>query len=209
MARPERVSCLPLLTLTLAGAALLAFCSPGLTAVLVYDRAAILSGEFWRLASAPLVHFSLSHLGWNLAVFCAAGWLAESADRQGFRVVCAFAFLVAGPYFLLADADLLSYGGLSGVATAALTYLCLLRLRTPASGRWAWMLLLLLIGVKILAEIYSGQPFFAASLPGYRVLPAAHLLGVGGALLVALGPSLGPGRFMLRRGRQHTQWRRG
>ena len=35
---------------------------PRLSELLVYDRRAILNGELWRLLTAPLVHFSASHI---------------------------------------------------------------------------------------------------------------------------------------------------
>jgi rhomboid family GlyGly-CTERM serine protease len=76
--------CLPWVTLGLA-----AFCL-GLYAVfggapdmLVYDRAEIQNGQWWRLATGHLVHLDLQHLVYNIGALLALGILYETASFGG------------------------------------------------------------------------------------------------------------------------------
>lgn len=51
-----------LLTLFIVSLAITAYSFPQISSLFVYDRQAILGGELWRILTAPLVHFSASHL---------------------------------------------------------------------------------------------------------------------------------------------------
>jgi len=55
--------------------AILLWLVPTTHSALLYDRTAILRGEWWRLWTGHWVHFSFSHLAWNLAVLLGAGLL--------------------------------------------------------------------------------------------------------------------------------------
>lgn len=173
-------------------ASLWVFFTPPLAAVLVYDRAAVLRGETWRLFTAPLVHFSFSHLCWDLLVFAAAGGVIERAAYRGFRRVCILAVLLPGPLLLLASPELARYGGLSGLATAAVVFLCLGKIRAGSGGSGIWTTLLLLVGLKIAMEFVTAAPIFAsAAIPGFIPLPSVHLIGGAAALagsLLTSGP---------------------
>ena len=59
---------------------------PGTTAPLLYERAALLDGAWWRLWTGHWVHFSMSHLAWNVAVLLGAGaWLERLQPGLLFR----------------------------------------------------------------------------------------------------------------------------
>lgn len=152
-------------------------------AVLRYERAAVLQGEWWRLVSAHLTHADTYHLLLNLAglgllyllfagCYSLAGWLAMAA------------FSAAGVAYGLVfyEPQLDWYLGLSGVLHGLL-----------AAGAVAWWrreppllalaLSALLVG-KLGWEQWQGAWVLAGSLP---VVVNAHLYGaLGGALGAAV-----------------------
>ncbi len=185
MAQQERLRVrLPVLTLSLVGLALLVHAVPTLGDLLTYDRQAILGGEWWRIGTAPLVHFSFSHMGWDLLVFGAAGWAIEAGRYRNFWLVCAVAAVGPGLLYLLTAPQLAVYGGLSGLATGAVAFLCLCEISGKGKGRPIWLAILLLMGAKILAEAVLGEAIFvqAGGLP-IRVLPLVHVVGILGAVV--------------------------
>lgn len=177
----------PRLTALILGLSLIAYGFPQMSERFVYDRGAILGGEVWRLATAPLVHFSAGHLFWDALVFAAAGWAIETAGYRGFPLVCGFAAVVPGLFFLLFSPNLSRYGGLSGLATGAVAYLCLCKILETRKNRFLWAAILAVVGVKIAAEALLGVSLFArpAAIP-FRVLPADHLFGLLGAVIAVL-----------------------
>lgn len=172
----------PALTLSLVGLALLVYWLPHLGALLVYDRQAVLAGQWWRLGTAPLVHFSASHLGWNILVLGAAGWAVETFGYRGFWLVCAVAAVIPGIVYILGAPELAVYGGLSGVATGAIAYLCLVNLFSEGHNRSLWMVILMLMVLKIVAEAVLKDPVFARTDGvAFRALPLVHVAGLLGA----------------------------
>lgn len=177
----------PVLTLSLVGLALLVYRLPHLGALLVYDRQAVLDGQWWRLGTAPLVHFSASHLGWNILVLGAAGGAVETFGYRNFWLVCAVATIIPGTVYILGAPELAVYGGLSGLATGAVAYLCLANLLSEGHRRSLWMVLLILMVLKIVAEAALGAPVFArADGVAFRALPLVHVAGILGAAGAAL-----------------------
>jgi len=185
MAEPETLGVrFPTVTLTLALVAVIVYCWPSLPGHLVYDRQAILHGEIWRLVTAPVVHFSTSHIFWDLVVFIAAGWRIEVAGYRRYGLVCCLAAVVPGSLFLLFSPELARYGGLSGLATGAVVYLCLCEAYRTGGNRVPWLAILALTVMKVFVESVTGAPLFAseATMP-FRVLPAAHSIGIAAALI--------------------------
>lgn len=173
---------LPVLTLTLIGTALLVYWLPHLSTLLVYDRQSILAGEWWRLGSAPLVHFSASHLGWNILVLGTAGWVIETGEYGHLWLVCALAALIPGTVYILGAPELAVYGGLSGLATGAVAYLCLGNLFSKGRKRMLWIVILMLMVGKIIAEAALHVPVFArAEDVPFRALSLVHVTGMLGA----------------------------
>ena len=151
---------------------------PALAPALLYERAAVLRGEFWRLWSGHLVHFGVSHLFWNLVVFTLASVWAERLAPGRTRLLLALAPGIIGLALLALDPALQTYGGLSGVASAALAFLAFTQLAQKLSDRWFWWAVLALILLKIAAEFAVDQPLFARfAAAGIRPVPLAHLAG--------------------------------
>ena len=178
---------MPWATLLVACVSVAACFSPRWSELLVYDRQAVLNAELWRLATASLVHFSGSHLFWNLLVFAVAGLSVETEDRKGFLAVCALAALLPSITYVAACPEVARYGGLSGLSTGAMAYLCLHRLRDGGSNGAIWLSLLALIGVKAIFEIAAGTTLFVSlGEEPFRVLTSVHVMGFGGALCATL-----------------------
>lgn len=171
----------PYLTFGVAAVSAWLWFAPELSGALVYRRDLVLGGEVWRLLTAPLVHLSSSHLAWNLAVFLWAASCCERRCPQGLVRALAASALLAGLVALAFQPQLAVYGGLSGLATAAVVLLALLERREPVCPRPAralWTVVLLLAVAKPLVELGLPGPLFAVADPGgWRPLPSAHLLG--------------------------------
>ncbi len=161
-----------------AGAVALHFLS-GWREAAFYLRSELFGGEIWRLWTGHLVHFSGSHLFWNLAVFVpSAAWL-ERLDRRGGRVFLLVASPLISLLLLAFDPSLLRYGGLSGLATGTLVLLALLQLsrRDPREPAWFWWGVLGIVAAKLIAEQVTKAPLLASNLGDVRTVPLAHLAG--------------------------------
>jgi len=164
--------------------AVIVYCSPVLSALLVYDRQSVLNGELWRLLTAPLVHFSACHLFWNCLVLGAAGFAITVQKYKGFWLVCFLAALLPGIVVHCALPGLERYGGLSGLAAGAAAYFCLSSARAQKEQRVLWVAILMCMAAKIAVESATASPLFVQSgdVP-FRVLPLAHMLGFVGAVI--------------------------
>lgn len=174
-------------TLSIAGVAGLAFVWPRLAGALIYERADIGAGQAWRLWTGHLVHYTGSHLLFDLAVFLAAGlwleWIRPPLAR--------WFYLLAPPAISAAlwwgDPALERYAGLSGLATGMLVLLALVqRRRDVGAPPWFWPAVLLLVAVKVVVESTTQTPLFARLDAGVRVVPLAHLGGIVCALVAFL-----------------------
>lgn len=152
--------------------------------ILVYDRAAIFAGEWWRLFTGHWVHFSVSHAAGNLATLTLATCWLERA-RPGWTARYVF---VAAPLLglgLLAVAPAMRvYGGLSGLLAGVVVLLALAQITIARHGRFWWFALLALLAGKIVGESATAVTLFSQLDPeSYRPSAAAHVLGT----LIALG----------------------
>ncbi len=161
---------------------------PGAEQALGWSRERILGGEIWRLWSGHAVHFGWAHLGWNLALLGLAGvWL----ERLRSRAAGWFWLLgpgVIGAALLVLAPGLREYGGLSGLATAAWTWLALEKMRGAAGGeRRFWQAVLGLVALKVGLELAGQVPGFAGFAgTAVRTEPMAHLAGAGLGVLAYL-----------------------
>jgi rhomboid family GlyGly-CTERM serine protease len=185
------------LTLFIVSLAIVAYRFPRFSDFLVYDRQAILSGELWRLLTAPLVHFSASHIFWDVVVFGAAGFAINASGFRSFWLVCSITAVLPSLIFLLTLPELERYGGLSGLATGAVAYFCLCSVFNNRKNRMLWLLILLSMGTKVVVEAAIGTPIFvqAGKVP-FRLLPSVHFFGYLGALAVIMWawPNITPHR---------------
>lgn len=159
---------------------------PGEAASLQFDRDRIPAGELWRVWTAHCVHFSWSHLGWNLAVLVPAGLWVERAAARRARLFYVVAPAVVAVVLLVFDPLLRRYAGLSALAVGALALLAFTHLgRSMGSDRWFWWAVLAVLGAKIGLEFFLGESTWAnfgdASI---KSVPLAHVAGIASAALV-------------------------
>jgi rhomboid family GlyGly-CTERM serine protease len=147
-----------------------------------YERAAIASGQWWRLATAHFVHLNILHAALN-AGGLALMWALFMRDyRPGQWAVILIASIVtvdAGLWFQ--QPNISWYVGASGMLHGAM-----------AAGTWAhlrqrsfdgWILAMFLVG-KLAYEHLSGATPLSA--PIGPVVTAAHLYGALGGFAAAL-----------------------
>lgn len=167
--------------------ATLLWLAPGIHDALFYQRAAVSHGDWWRLWTGHWVHFSFSHLGWNLLVLLAAGcWLEYLQPGRLLRYT-----LVAAPLISLVllegEPAMETYGGLSGLATGVVVLLALAQLTRQRSDLVWWCAVLLLVAAKTAFDAVTTQPLFS-QFEGMTVRSSvwAHAAGVGTALAYRL-----------------------
>jgi rhomboid family GlyGly-CTERM serine protease len=175
---------LPVTTLTVVGLAVIVSASPVLARWLVWDRAAIAGGQWWRLLTGHLVHFTPQHLGLDALAVVTAGWLIENLTRQSWALLSVMTALAISLIVFVFCPTVHVYGGLSGVACAMYGYLALLGICAGARARWIGLAMLALLAGKIGGEILTGQSLFISDTgDSYVVLSLAHTTGlVAGAL---------------------------
>lgn len=168
---------------------------PQLAPSFVFDRNAIAGGELWRLWTGHWVHFSSSHLGWNLAALIPIGaWL--ETERPGLLLrfsTIATPLLSLGLFFV--DPHMLTYGGLSGLATGVVTLLGLTLCQNHGKTTPTGAIILVLLALKLGHDIASGTALLS-TFGETEIRPAsiAHFLGVLLALV-----SFSTNRTMLAR----------
>jgi rhomboid family GlyGly-CTERM serine protease len=147
---------------------------------LLYSREAVRQGEVWRLWTGNWIHFSTSHLIWNLVALTLAGtWLEARQPGWLWRYT-----LIAAPLISLSllafEPAMLGYGGLSGLATGVVTLLGLALLAAPAANRPLGLGLLALVAAKLVIDPLHGAPL-VATFGSTEVHPAglAHAAGAG------------------------------
>ena len=167
---------------------------PGWAGWLQFDRRAVMDGQWWRLLTGHLTHWSLEHLGWDLLMFVVLGAIVEKLSRPRFIVLGLVSAISISLMVLLGQPDLWTYRGLSGIDTALFVYLACVQLANAwRQGRWRSGLLPAVLlagfGSKLLYELVTGSALFVDSqAAGFAVVVMAHTVGAsaGAVLAVAL-----------------------
>jgi len=167
----------PVFTLCFAAMAVLVWLLPTAASWLAYDREAILRGEIWRLWTCHFVHFSESHLGLNLIVVGLSGAVLEMRTPIARGVIFLIVPIGIAAGLLVTEPDMRRYGGLSGLASAILSYLALSLLSGRKVERLAGATILAGLAAKVFLE--WGQPplFASAFAPWVLAAPTSHVLG--------------------------------
>jgi rhomboid family GlyGly-CTERM serine protease len=176
---------MPLWTVLLCGLAMAIYLVPPLAGVAIYDRDAIATGEWWRLVTGNLVHLSLMHLIFDVSALLVLGTIIELRGERHWWLICCTAGTVIGLSVYLTAPEFRYYGGLSGMVTAAVVYLCLDGLHDTAGWRGLCMFVLALAALKIGIEFVSGDTLLAvAGSQPFETVPVSHLAGACTALFV-------------------------
>jgi rhomboid family GlyGly-CTERM serine protease len=146
-----------------------------------YDPAALDAGQWWRLATAHVVHLGWGHLSMNLAALLLIGLLLEDVleplEWLTATIVSALA-IDAGLYFYEPRVEW--YVGLSGVLHGLVAYgaLGLIRQRSSVGAGLA-----IGLGAKLVWEHWWGPLPFTAAHTGGPVVAPAHLYGAAGGMV--------------------------
>lgn len=164
-----------------------------------FDRDGLLQHhQWWRLASAHLVHLNAWHALMNLAALALVMVLLHRATslRQWFVVYVAIAVLVSIA-LLLAEPALQRYAGASGVIHGLIAFGALRRL---GAQRLESLILLAGLVIKLGWEARFGASAASETLIGAAVITEAHLYGaICGAVVALLTPlAAGIGRRFRR-----------
>jgi rhomboid family GlyGly-CTERM serine protease len=180
---PQRI---PWVFLVLTIAALAAQLIPGSEPLLVYDRTAVVQGEFWRIWTGHLVHFGWPHFIADAGLFLILGRLLEREHP-----VASYVSLVGMPLAIAVamywgDPDMVRYGGLSAVNFGLLVFLALQGWQKNWID-WFWPLVISIYVLEVVVEERSrhgsGGGMIQFNDPSIRVATMAH---VGGAVFGAL-----------------------
>jgi rhomboid family GlyGly-CTERM serine protease len=178
---------LPVTTLLLCGAAAAVLALPPLQAALIYSRAAIESGETWRLITGNLVHLSPSHFFFDVVALLVVGTLIETLRYRFFPVLCLASAALIGVTLYAVKPEILVFGGMSGVVTAGVTFLCLHGLREAGAWRWVCLATLICLVIKMSLELAFGWSLLlltGSESQGFVPVPLSHAVGAATALLV-------------------------
>jgi rhomboid family GlyGly-CTERM serine protease len=158
-----------------------------LGAALVLDRDAVIGGQLWRIVSGSFVHFSMTHLAWDLLVVAVTGVILERGGWPVGTIVAAAATAI-GVAVLAFEPAIARYGGLSGIACTLTVIAALGAVGASGLTRWAGAALLVLLPAKLWWEWRTGAFLFVTGAgAAIRAVPLAHLAGAGvGAVIWGL-----------------------
>jgi len=147
-----------------------------------YDRAAILSGQAWRLVTGHLVHADFVHLAWNVAgLALVAALFAREFRLRGWVVILAASTVAVDLGFLVLEPGLATYVGFSGLLhglAAAGVFVWLVRYRDGATAIVAAFL-----AAKLAWEhVFGPMPFTTQTL-ALPTIYEAHTYGALGGVL--------------------------
>jgi rhomboid family GlyGly-CTERM serine protease len=165
----------PVITCSLILAAAVASLSPLLANWLLWDRAAIADGQWWRLLTGHLVHFTHRHLWCDVLAVGATGWFIEGRIQKSLAFVVLSAALAIDIAIAFLCPAVRYYGGLSGIAFAMCGYMALLCIHQRGGARWIGFTLVALLAGKIGLEFVTGHGLLLSE--GSVVLPAVHAAG--------------------------------
>ncbi|MDP5239844.1 rhombosortase [Uliginosibacterium sp. 31-16] len=147
-------------------------------AALVFDRAAIASGEVWRLLTGHLVHSDAGHALWDIGALAIIGWLMEAQGRRRMLLAALVGVVAVDVCLWWAMPGLEFYCGLSGLLNTLFV--------VALAGLWkahrhpVFPLAALVLGVKLVAEIVAGQSLVVST--AWPSVPLTHLAGSLGGL---------------------------
>lgn len=173
----------PCLTVTTASLALL-LAGASLGGFAQYDRAAILHGEIWRLVTGHFLHWSASHLTYDVLAFVILGAICERRGRGLFATVVVATALAVSLFLLAFRPEVELYRGLSAIDSALWVWAAFIvgERRLP---------LAVALGSLFLAKVAIESQTGALFVDGMTVMPVVHLIGAAvgfcGAMVERLG----------------------
>ena len=149
----------------------------------VFDRQAIVQGEWWRLITGHWVHSDLTHASWDIGALFLFGLLFEARLQWRLPMTLLLASVGVDAWLWWGNSSLQYYCGLSGVLNSLLV-VGLLQLWTDTRHP---LILLTVIGaaIKILVEIYFDQSLLIHT--AWPSVPTTHAAGYLCGLILVWG----------------------
>lgn len=146
----------------------------------IWDKSAIVDGQWWRILTGNFSHTNYSHLLMNLASLWIISYLFQPTRKQLISALILIS-LVTGLALLLSSIQV--YVGLSGTLHGLFG---LFALREALNGRKSSWLLVLGLVAKIAWEQLVGPSSTTGELINARVAIEAHLAGTltGGSMAI-------------------------
>jgi rhomboid family GlyGly-CTERM serine protease len=174
----------------------LAIMSSGVTAAWELDRAAVASGQWWRLITGHLTHWNFDHLFWDAATFLVLSIMCLRR-RPAATIGCVMVGSLAISAVVLGlHPDLTTYRGLSGLDTALFTLLAVMFYHDArrdgdralaAVAKWG----LAALTAKTAYELATGDTLFVNSRQaGFVPLASAHAVGAVIGFMAAVAPTV-------------------
>ena len=157
---------------------------PGAAEYLIYNRSAVLSGEIWRLITGHSVHYSPSHLAYNLVALAIISAIIELQESHRLFLLYTVSALLIGISLLAFRPDLYYFAGASGVASAAVAYCALSGLSTSGPWRAVCLAVLVLLVGKISWEFLGPGSSLVGVSGDFVVVPLSHAVGAVSGLLM-------------------------
>ena len=153
----------------------------GNSSALVYDRAAIVAGEWWRMWTGNCVHFGWLHFALDTGLYFLIGWALVYRYKWWLNAgwLALMPLAVTATIFVF-DPSMVIYGGLSGVNVGLLVMLAFLGWQQSWRD-WFWPAFLGIHVAELCYEAHlggQGGGMIRFDDPGIRVATLAH---VGGA----------------------------
>ena len=174
---------IPWVSLSLTAVAFLIHLFHPLRPLLLYTRADMIEGEFWRLLGCHWVHLNTDHLLWSSLTFLLLGSLCEYMDRKRYALAMGLSVILIPAAIWFGMPHLMVYAGLSGLDCALYSLGIVLFIRREKQARrhiWIilYMLMLVLLPAKIIYEMSSGLTIFVNNSHTDMVpVPLSHLVG--------------------------------
>lgn len=150
---------------------------PWVNSALDFDRAAIASGQWWRLVSCNLVHLSVNHMLLNVSAFVLATILFKPyVSARNWYLNLGLSFFAVGLGILIFDEEVSNYVGLSGALYGVLAFGALTNLR-----RQALMSVVVYIYIIHRVWVQHSPDFDVSSMKdfiGGNVIVSSHLYGL-------------------------------
>lgn len=162
--------------------------NPAWRGALLYDRAGLEEGQYWRIWTGHLVHFGWGHFVADVGLLFILGWLLEARYP-----VFSWVALALMPPFISAilywfDPAMIRYGGLSAVNLGMLLYLAGQGWRRNWTD-WFWpAVLAIYVGEVIFEAVQGGRGggMIKFDDPGIHVATSAHLASAAYAVIAWL-----------------------
>ena len=176
---------LPLCTIIFIILCLISSTSGELAAYFVYHHSTVAEGEYWRLLTCHLVHFTHKQLLLNVAFFAILATMVELQMGKLYLLLL-YASLALSITLLLPFTRplMIEFGGLSGINYGLLVTVALKAL-SRSETRSTGLIVLLFVGLNLTFQAATGNLLVNNDFAGLNIEPVweAHLAGCLMALL--------------------------